>query len=67
VDEVHVHLASRGFLGTKPRDAPWGERFFRVRDPDGHEVSVAMLLKSKPPWFDVNDGGTSIQASCSIV
>ncbi len=49
VDEVHAHLSSRGFPGTKPRDAPWGERFFHVNDPDGHEVSVAMRLKSKSP------------------
>ena len=47
VDEVHAHLSSRGYLGTKPRDAPWGERFFHVKDPDGHEVSVATLLKRK--------------------
>ncbi len=49
VDEVHARLSSRGFLGTKPRDAPWGERFFHVKDPDGHEVSVAMRLKNKNP------------------
>lgn len=24
-----------------PSDAPWGERFFHVRDPDGHELSFA--------------------------
>ncbi len=30
-----------------PRDAPWGERFFHVNDPDGHELSFAQLLPSK--------------------
>ena len=25
-------------------DAPWGERYFHVRDPDGHELSFARLL-----------------------
>jgi catechol 2,3-dioxygenase-like lactoylglutathione lyase family enzyme len=25
----------------EPADAPWGERFFHVRDPDGHELSFA--------------------------
>ena len=26
---------------TTPADAPWGERYFHVRDPDGHELSFA--------------------------
>lgn len=33
----HVPLAA-------PRDAPWGERFFHLRDPDGHELSFARPL-----------------------
>lgn len=28
-----------------PRDAPWGERFFHLTDPDGHEISFAQLLR----------------------
>ena len=28
-----------------PRDASWGERFFHVTDPDGHEISFAWSLK----------------------
>ena len=27
-----------------PADAPWGERYFHLRDPDGHELSFAKLL-----------------------
>ena len=27
-----------------PVDAPWGERYFHVRDPDGHELSFARRL-----------------------
>jgi catechol 2,3-dioxygenase-like lactoylglutathione lyase family enzyme len=27
-----------------PSDAPWGERYFHVRDPDGHELSFARLV-----------------------
>ncbi|HEY4068619.1 MAG TPA: VOC family protein [Burkholderiaceae bacterium] len=26
---------------TRPRDASWGERFFHITDPDGHELSFA--------------------------
>ncbi|GAB4320625.1 MAG: VOC family protein [Dehalococcoidia bacterium] len=24
-----------------PQDAPWGERYFHITDPDGHELSFA--------------------------
>jgi catechol 2,3-dioxygenase-like lactoylglutathione lyase family enzyme len=27
-----------------PRDAPWGERYFHLTDPDGHELSFAHPL-----------------------
>lgn len=27
-----------------PRDAPWGERYFHLRAPDGHELSFARPL-----------------------
>ena len=30
---------------TAPRDAPWGERFFHLTDPDGHEASFARPLR----------------------
>lgn len=29
---------------TQPRDAEWGERFFHLVDPDGHELSFARPL-----------------------
>ena len=29
----------------KPRDAPWGERYFHLTDPDGHELSFARPLE----------------------
>ncbi len=29
---------------TVPRDAEWGERFFHLIDPDGHELSFARPL-----------------------
>ena len=47
VDDVDVHhrtLQERGLVLESPRDAPWGERFFHVTDPDGHELSFAELL-----------------------
>ncbi|MFC3106961.1 VOC family protein [Undibacterium arcticum] len=27
-----------------PSDAPWGERYFHIVDPDGHELSFAKTL-----------------------
>ena len=28
----------------EPSDAPWGERYFHMTDPDGHEISFARPL-----------------------
>jgi len=47
VDNVDAHyraLQAQGLQVESPRDAPWGERFFHVTDPDGHELSFAELL-----------------------
>jgi catechol 2,3-dioxygenase-like lactoylglutathione lyase family enzyme len=41
VDGTWKHLTDRGFRPERPRDAPWGERYFHMCDPDGHELSVA--------------------------
>ena len=30
---------------TVPRDAEWGERYFHLTDPDGHEFSFARPLR----------------------
>jgi uncharacterized glyoxalase superfamily protein PhnB len=37
-------LAARYRPATVPRDAEWGERFFHIIDPDGHELSFARPL-----------------------
>jgi catechol 2,3-dioxygenase-like lactoylglutathione lyase family enzyme len=47
VDHVDAHyraLQEQGLRLESPRDAAWGERFFHVTDPDGHELSFAELL-----------------------
>jgi catechol 2,3-dioxygenase-like lactoylglutathione lyase family enzyme len=42
VDEMHERVGAAGFTPLfEPTDAPWGERYFHVRDPDGHELSFA--------------------------
>lgn len=45
VDATHAALEHAGFAPTTaPSDAPWGERYFHVHDPAGHEISFARLL-----------------------
>jgi len=47
VDALYSRLVGAGCLpDTPPRDAEWGERFFHLTDPDGHELSFARPLRS---------------------
>ena len=47
VDAIYERALELGFTpSTKPRDAPWGERFFHLSDPDGHELSFARRLRT---------------------
>ena len=46
VDAVHATLIAAGYEPQMaPSDAPWGERYFHVLDPDGHEVSIAKRFR----------------------
>jgi catechol 2,3-dioxygenase-like lactoylglutathione lyase family enzyme len=45
VDALHQRLVQAGLTpSTKPADAPWGERYFHINDPDSHELSFAKPL-----------------------
>jgi catechol 2,3-dioxygenase-like lactoylglutathione lyase family enzyme len=45
VDGIYRKALSAGLAPEfEPRDAPWGERYFHIVDPDGHELSFARLL-----------------------
>jgi catechol 2,3-dioxygenase-like lactoylglutathione lyase family enzyme len=45
VDEIYGRVTEHGLKPeTEPADAPWGERYFHIRDPDGHELSIARPL-----------------------
>jgi catechol 2,3-dioxygenase-like lactoylglutathione lyase family enzyme len=45
VDLMHRHVLAQGLIPEgSPRDAPWGERYFHVTDPDGHSLSFARRL-----------------------
>jgi catechol 2,3-dioxygenase-like lactoylglutathione lyase family enzyme len=42
VDAMHRRALAAGLVPlTAPADAPWRERYFHIRDPDGHELSFA--------------------------
>jgi PPOX class probable F420-dependent enzyme len=45
VDALYARALAEGFQPqAPPHDAPWGERFFHLGDPDGHELSFARPL-----------------------
>ena len=39
---VDANLSPQG----APADAPWGERFFAISDPSGHDLSFAKRIKN---------------------
>lgn len=46
VDALYEHAIKAGHRpSTTPRDAEWGERYFHLTDPDGHELSFARPLR----------------------
>jgi len=45
VDALYDRALAAGYQpATAPHDAEWGERFFHLIDPDGHELSFARPL-----------------------
>jgi catechol 2,3-dioxygenase-like lactoylglutathione lyase family enzyme len=43
-DAQHRALQAEGLMLESPKNGPWGERYFHLSDPDGHELSFAALL-----------------------
>ena len=41
VDGLWAYFKEKGLHPESPRDASWGERYFHMCDPDGHELSFA--------------------------
>lgn len=47
VDRMFRRLLEAGLTPDHPpQDAPWGERYFHITDPDGHEISFARRLEN---------------------
>ena len=48
LDALYSRLIAAGCRPTtEPRDAEWGERYFHLTDPDGHELSFAWPLRAQ--------------------
>jgi catechol 2,3-dioxygenase-like lactoylglutathione lyase family enzyme len=47
-DECHARLRAAGLRPALPQNGEWGERYFHLTDPDGHELSFAQLLAPQP-------------------
>jgi catechol 2,3-dioxygenase-like lactoylglutathione lyase family enzyme len=46
VDALYAKVVAEGYHPeAAPCDADWGERFFHLIDPDGHELSFAHPLR----------------------
>ena len=46
VDRFWAHIKEKEFDPARPRDAAWGERYFHLVDPDGHELSPNQSAKT---------------------
>jgi catechol 2,3-dioxygenase-like lactoylglutathione lyase family enzyme len=46
-DAWHAELFERGVDAPLPQDKPWGNREFRVVDPDGNQLCVCTPLKRR--------------------
>ncbi len=48
VDAMYARAVAAGLHpAASPRDAEWGERYFHLSDPDGHELSFARPLPGR--------------------
>jgi len=65
VDTLHSALASSGVCAPAPRDAPWGERYFHVLDPDGHELSFATPDYDHPRWAPMSAVSSAAKSAVS--
>ena len=47
VDVIYHRFTGAGLSpDSPPEDATWGERYFHITDPDGHELSFARRLEN---------------------
>jgi len=46
VDSLYQTAVAQGLTPSAPQNGTWGERYFHLTDPNGHELSFAQLLPS---------------------
>ena len=44
VDALYQTVLTAGYTPSSPQNGAWGERYFHLTDPNGHELSFAQLL-----------------------
>jgi len=50
LDALYARIVAAGcHPDTAPADAAWGERYFHITDPDGHQLSFAWPLSPETP------------------
>ncbi|GBG33594.1 Hypothetical Protein FCC1311_098172 [Hondaea fermentalgiana] len=51
VDAMYKQVCAAGYTPeAEPADAVWGERYFQIRDPIGHELSFAKKIPGHKFW-----------------
>jgi len=48
VGALYRTAIAQGLTPTPPQDGAWGERYFHLTDPNGHELSFAQVLPRLP-------------------
>jgi hypothetical protein len=44
VDALYQTVLAAGYIPILPQNGAWGERYFHLTDPNGHDLSFAQLL-----------------------
>ena len=53
VDKLYSYMKSNHNVSNiisfenEPKDAPWTEKYFHIRESDGYQLSFAMAIKEK--------------------
>jgi len=48
VDALYRTALAQGLTPAPPQNGAWGERYFHLTDPNGHELSFAQVLPPSP-------------------
>eukprot|EP00747_Dinoflagellata_sp_TGD_P183943 gnl/TRDRNA2_/TRDRNA2_39176_c0_seq1.p1 gnl/TRDRNA2_/TRDRNA2_39176_c0~~gnl/TRDRNA2_/TRDRNA2_39176_c0_seq1.p1 ORF type:complete len:173 (-),score=30.74 gnl/TRDRNA2_/TRDRNA2_39176_c0_seq1:115-633(-) len=61
VDAMYTRIKASGLQPeARPADAPWGERYFQILDPMGHELSFARPLAHETDTSAASKAGADV-------